>query len=81
MAFLSRQTLGKKLHCSVMENLNRELLVFSEKTASNGLSDKKKFDNCTAFAKYIQINIYVQPNELRDFFQLFSFNKLFRNID
>lgn len=41
----------------------------------------KKFDNCTAFAKYIQINIYVQPNELRDFFQLFSFNKLFRNID
>lgn len=41
MAFLSRQTLGKKLHCSVMENLNRELLVFLEKTASNGLSDKK----------------------------------------
>lgn len=41
----------------------------------------RKFDNCTAFAKYIQINIYVQPDELGDFFQLFSFNKLFRNID
>lgn len=41
----------------------------------------RKFDNCTAFAKYIQINIYVQPDELGDFFQLFSFNELFRNID
>lgn len=41
----------------------------------------RKFDNCTTFAKYIQINIYVQPDELGDFFQLFSFNKLFRNID
>lgn len=80
MAFLSRQTLGKKLHCSVMENLNRELLVFLEKTASMAYLIRK-FDNCTAFAKYIQINIYVQPNELRDFFQLFSFNKFFRNID
>lgn len=63
-----------------MENLNRELLVFLEKTASMAYLIRK-FDNCTAFAKYIQINIYVQPNELRDFFQLFSFNKLFRNID
>ena len=33
----------------------------------------KKFDNCTAFAKYIQINIYVQPNEFREFFSAFLF--------
>lgn len=63
-----------------MENLNRELLVFLEKLLQMAYLIKK-FDNCTAFAKYIQINIYVQPNELRDFFQLFSFNKFFRNID
>lgn len=63
-----------------MENLNRELLVFLEKLLQMAYLIKK-FDNCTAFAKYIQINIYVQPNELRDFFQLFSLNKFFRNID
>ena len=80
MAFLSRQTLGKKITLQRNGKFKPRTLGFLEKTASMAYLIRK-FDNCNAFAKYIQINIYVQPDELGDFFQLFSFNKLFRNID